>query len=107
MQLSGLQDHLIDFSNKVSIISPIVNAKSLKGPTAKMMQELGHEISVKTIAEFYKKYAKRIFVDTSDNDSASHLSSLGYEVFPTNLIMNNTQSKNKLAQEIIKVLESN
>ena len=107
LQLSGLQDHLIDFSNKVSIISPIVNAKSLKGPTAKMMQELGHEISVKTIAEFYKKYAKRIFVDTSDNDSASHLSSLGYEVYPTNLIMNNTQSKNKLAKEIIKVLESN
>ena len=106
LQLSGIQDYLIKFSNKVSVISPIVNAQSLKGPTAKMMQELGQEISVTTIAEFYKQYAKKIFIDSADKINAEHLKALGYDVYPTNLIMNNTQSKNKLAQEIIKVLES-
>ena len=106
LQLSEMQDYLIKFPNKVSVISPIVNAQSLKGPTAKMMQELGQEISVTTIAEFYKQYAKRIFIDSADKVNAEHLTALGYDVYPTNLIMNNTQSKNKLAQEIIKVLES-
>ena len=106
LQLTGLSQHLIDFSDKVTVISPIVNAKSLKGPTAKMMLELDQEISVVTIAKFYQKYSKRIFIDTSDSKDSARLNELGYEVHSANLIMNNTKSKNSLADEIIQLLES-
>ena len=64
--MKGIFDHidsknyLYDCSHKVTTISPIVNAQSLKGPTAKMMQELGQEVSVQTIAKLYKNYSKRI-----------------------------------------------
>jgi LPPG:FO 2-phospho-L-lactate transferase len=105
LQLSSLKNHLMEFPQKVTTISPIVNSQSLKGPTAKMILELGHEISVITIAEFYKNYSKRIFIDPSDKNYSDELIALGFEVHPTNLIMNNTQSKNKLAKEIINLLE--
>ncbi|MDC0180837.1 2-phospho-L-lactate transferase [Pseudomonadota bacterium] len=106
LQLTALNQHLIDFSDKVTVISPIVNAKSLKGPTAKMMLELDQEISVVTIAKFYQKYSKRIFIDTSDSKDSARLNELGYKVHSANLIMNNTKSKNSLAGEIIQLLES-
>ena len=49
LQLPKLKNYLHDYSHKVTTISPIVNAQSLKGPTAKMMQELGQQVCVKTI----------------------------------------------------------
>ena len=106
LQLSSLQNHLKKFPEKVTVISPIVNSKSLKGPTAKMMLELGHEISVNTIGEFYKNYSQRIFIDNADKENSDFLTGVGYEVHYSNLVMNNTLSKNKLAENIIKVLEA-
>ena len=105
LQLSSLKNHLMEFPQKVTTISPIVNSQSLKGPTAKMMLELGYDISVITIAEFYKNFSKRIFIDPSDKKDSDELIALGFEVHSTDLIMNNTQSKNTLAKEIINYLE--
>ena len=106
LQLTTLNQYLVGFSDKVTVISPIVNSKSLKGPTAKMMLELDHDISVVTIGKFYQQYSKRIFIDPSDVEETTKLNELGYEVHCANLIMNNTLSKNSLAHEIIKLLES-
>jgi LPPG:FO 2-phospho-L-lactate transferase len=106
LQLPKLKNYLHDFSHKVTTISPIVNAQSLKGPTAKMMQELGQEVSVKTIAKFYKNYSKRIFIDSSDVTESDELNELGYEVHIGDLIMNSLDKKNALAKTIIDELES-
>ena len=106
LQLPKLKNYLKDCSHKVTTISPIVNAQSLKGPTAKMMQELGKEVSVKTIAKFYKNYSKRIFIDSSDDSESNELSDLGYEVYIADLIMSSLDKKNALAKRIIDELES-
>ena len=105
LQLTSLKNHLMEFPQKVTTISPIVNSQSLKGPTAKMMLELGYDVSVTTIANFYKNFSKRIFIDPSDKKDSDKLIELGFEVHSTDLIMNNTQSKNTLAKEIINYLE--
>jgi LPPG:FO 2-phospho-L-lactate transferase len=106
LQLPILKNYLHDNSHKVTTISPIVNAQSLKGPTAKMMQELGHEVSVKTIAKFYKNYSQRIFIDSSDASESDELNDLGYEVHIGDLVMNSLDKKNALAKTIIDKLES-
>ena len=49
LQLTSLRNHLMEFPQKVTTISPIVNSQSLKGPTAKMMLELGYDISLSLI----------------------------------------------------------
>ena len=71
-----------------------------------MMQELGKEVSVKTIAKFYKNYSKRIFIDSSDDSESNELSDLGYEVYIADLIMTSLDKKNALAKRIIDELES-
>ena len=47
----------------------------------------------------------RIFIDAADKKNSDFLTALGYEVHCSNLVMNNTLCKNKLADNIIKVLE--
>ena len=106
LQLPKLKNYLHDYSHNVTTISPIVNAQSLKGPTAKMMQELGQEVSVKTIAKFYNNYSQRIFIDSSDESESNELNDLGFEVHIADLIMNNVDKKNALAKRIIDELES-
>ncbi|MDC0441063.1 2-phospho-L-lactate transferase CofD family protein, partial [Gammaproteobacteria bacterium] len=106
LQLPKLKNYLHDYSHNVTTISPIVNAQSLKGPTAKIMQELGQEVSVKTIAKFYNNYSQRIFIDSSDLSESNELNDLGYEVHIADLIMNNVDKKNALAKRIIDELES-
>ena len=71
-----------------------------------MMQELGQEVGVKTIAKFYNNYSKRIFIDSSDLDESNKLTELGYEVHIADLIMNTIDKKNALAEAIIHELES-
>ena len=61
---------------------------------------------IKLINVISKKYSKRIFIDTADSKDSARLNELGYEVHSANLIMNNTKSKNSLADEIIQLLES-
>ena len=105
LQLNTLQQHLTKFPEKVTVISPIVNSNCLKGPTAKMMTELGQEINVRSIATFYKDYAKRIFIDSSDENESMPMAEMGFEVCHSNLVMNNFQSKVDLAQAIVDHLE--
>ena len=64
LQLNKLQQHLINHPEKVTVISPIVNLNSLKGPTAKMMTELGQDVNVQSIAKFYKNYSKNMILLT-------------------------------------------
>ena len=107
LQLLKLKNYLCDYPHKVTTISPIVNAQSLKGPTAKMMQELGKEVSVKTIAKFYKNYSKRIFIDSSDESESNELSDLGYEVYIADLIMSSLDKKMHLPRESLMSLNQN
>jgi len=105
LQLNKLQQHLINHPEKVTVISPIVNLNSLKGPTAKMMTELGQDVNVQSIAKFYKNYSKRIFIDSSDQNELTTITHMGFEVCLADLIMNNFQSKVNLAQTIVDHLE--
>ena len=58
------------------------------------------------LANSIKITLKRIFIDNADKENSDFLTGVGYEVHYSNLVMNNTLSKNKLAENIIKVLEA-
>jgi LPPG:FO 2-phospho-L-lactate transferase len=105
--LSELNKFLRENSDRVSVISPIVKAKSLKGPTSKIMNELGLDVSVKTIASFYQEFAHTLFIDRADSHQRKDIESLGFKVFESDLIMNNLESKIALAKSIINYLEKN
>ena len=105
IQLEPLNTYLKENPERVSVVSPIVNAKSLKGPTSKMMSELGMDTSVLTVANYYSEYSNTIFLDSSDTNEEHALVNNGFQVFFANLIMNNLDSKVNLAQSVIDCLE--
>ena len=53
-------------SAPVVAVSPIVGGTSVKGPTAKMMIELGLDVSATTVAGHYEGVIDAILVDERD-----------------------------------------
>ena len=86
-------------------VSPIINGQSVKGPTTKIMNELGLETNVLTIAQHYKDYIDGIVIDTSDQDYAGQIESMGIQVKLSEIMMNNDDDKKRVAEDVIHFID--
>jgi len=86
-------------------VSPIINGQSVKGPTTKIMGELGLETNVLTIAQHYKDYIDGIVIDTSDQDYAGQIESMGIQVKLSEIMMNNDDDKKRVAEDVIHFID--
>ena len=86
-------------------VSPIINGQSVKGPTTKIMNELGLETNVLTIAQHYKNYIDGIVIDTSDQDYAGQIESMGIQVKLSEIMMNNDDDKKRVAEDVIHFID--
>lgn len=66
LAVPGLRKALADARAPVVAVSPIVGGKAVKGPTAKMMQELGLAISAATVAAHYAGVINAMLIDERD-----------------------------------------
>jgi len=89
----------------VIAVSPIVGGKALKGPTAKIMQELGLESSVHSIAEHYRDIIDGLVIDTADAASLNDIEALGIRCAVTNTVMTGIDSKRQLAEAVMGFAE--
>jgi LPPG:FO 2-phospho-L-lactate transferase len=66
-------------------VSPIIAGQALKGPAARMMGSLGHEVSALGVARLYAGLVDRFVIDVADAPLASAIAELGMEpvVLPT------------------------
>ena len=69
----------------VIAISPIVGGRALKGPTAKIMGELGVAVSAVEVARHYRPWLDAFIIDQVDAPSADQVS--GLAVFNCNTVM--------------------
>jgi LPPG:FO 2-phospho-L-lactate transferase len=106
LSLPTLKEKIRNTGKPVIVVSPIVQGKSIKGPTAKLMQELKLECSVKTIAEMYKDIATGIIIDRKDEAATDEISAIGLKVISENIVMNNLQDKIDLARTVIRFAHS-
>ena len=86
-------------------VSPIINGQSVKGPTTKIMNELGLEANVLTIAQHYKDYIDGIVIDTSDQDYVGQIESMGIQVKLSEIMMNNDDDKKRVAEDVIHFID--
>jgi len=86
-------------------VSPIINGQSVKGPTTKIMNELGLEANVLTIAQHYKDYIDGIVIDTSDQDYVEQIESMGIQVKLSEIMMNNDDDKKRVAEDVIHFID--
>lgn len=82
-------------------VSPIVGGLALKGPAAKMFQELGMEPSAFQVAKLYKNVVDRFVIDRVDEPQAPAIKNLKMRVWVTGTVMEDLSDRERLAAEII------
>lgn len=82
----------------VIAISPIVGGRALKGPTAKIMGELGVTVSAGAIAGHYGDLLDGFILDDADRAEADVLIAGGLAVGATRTVMNTLQDRIHLAE---------
>jgi LPPG:FO 2-phospho-L-lactate transferase len=85
-------------------VSPIVGQKSVKGPTSKLMEEMGIEVSSLSIAKHYRGLINGIIIDKRDEKQTEEIRKMGIEVKLTEIIVNTEEDKMRLAEESIEFI---
>lgn len=90
----------------VIAVSPIVGGQAIKGPTAKIMQEMGHPVSALQVAQEYGPLLDGFVIDTTDADAVAALSAQGIRPFITDIVMRNDEDRVRLAAEVLQFSDS-
>ncbi len=97
LKLKGVRRSL---ENKFVIaVSPIIQGKTIKGPAAKMYQDLGVEPSALSVFDHYSDILDTFVIDDLDANLAEKITT---PVLVTNTIMKNRQDRIDLARKIIE-----
>jgi len=105
LAVPGIREALRSRRERVIAVSPIVGGKSLKGPSDRMLRELGHEASARTVAQLYQDVAGRYVLDREDARARGQIEALGFRAFVTDTVMRDDRDKIRLARELVPLLE--
>ena len=100
LALAEIKPALRDCTAPIVAVSPVVGGTSLKGPTAKMMQELGKAVSAETIARHYGELIDGFVLDQVDAALEQAVRDNGMSTLVTPSIMNTLDDKIRLAKEV-------
>jgi LPPG:FO 2-phospho-L-lactate transferase len=89
-------------SAPVIAVSPIVGGRAIKGPTAKMMLELGLDQSAVSVARHYQGLIDGFVLDSVDEDARAEIKAMGMAVKITNTLMNSLEDRVSLATDVLE-----
>ncbi len=101
LSCGGLQKTLSRTRAPCVVVSPIVQGQALKGPTAKLMRELGLDCDVPAIAGLYADIADGIVIDARDAGHVAAIEARGLRVMTTDIIMQSLRDRIRLAREVV------
>lgn len=99
LALPGIRDALEARRVPMVAVSPIVGGKAIKGPAAKIMEELNLAVSCIGVTSFYGSLLDGIVIDQIDAELASEIQ--GPAVLATDSIMRTPADRTRLARETI------
>src|SRR5713101_5006218 len=88
---------------KVFAVCPIVGGKSLKGPSDKMLAQLGHRPTALGVAKLYADFTGTFVIDPADKAQATAISALGMKVAILPTVMKEIGRKRKLARALLQL----
>ena len=101
LAVPGIRDALCARKANVVAVCPIVGGKSLKGPSDKMLAQLGHEPSALGVAKLYADFTGTFAIDQADKAQAAGIGKLGMKVAIIPTIMTTRTQKRKLARSLL------
>jgi len=102
LAVPGLRGAIEDAAAPVIAVSPIVGGKAIKGPTAKMMLELGVTQSAASVARHYDGLIDGFVLDSEDAASGDEIRALGLDVLTTNTVMQSIEDRVSLAANVLE-----
>ena len=96
-----IRDQLRAHKGKVFAVCPLVGGKSLKGPSDKMLAQLGHNSTALSVAKLYADFTGTFVIDPADKSQSCAISGLGMQVAVIPTVMNTGARKRKLARALL------
>jgi LPPG:FO 2-phospho-L-lactate transferase len=90
---------------RVTVISPVVGGRSLKGPTIDMLRQVGEEPTALGVARRYAGIAATIVIDRVDADLREPIHALGMRVLVDDTVMTDADGERRLASALVHRLE--
>ena len=101
----GVREALRRRREHVVAVSPIVGGQSLKGPSDKMMRQLGYEVSALGVARMYSDFAGTLVIDAEDAAEQRQIEALGMRVEVRSTAMRTSADKVRLARAVVEMLQ--
>jgi LPPG:FO 2-phospho-L-lactate transferase len=98
LALPALRQAIRAASAPVIAVSPIVGGAAIKGPTAKIMRELGLPVTAAAVARHYRELLDGFILDSSDGEDAADVQALGIRLTRTSIVMRNLDDRIALAR---------
>src|SRR5262249_40837207 len=103
LAVSGMRQALSACAAPIVAVSPIISGRAVKGPTAKMMAELGMTLSAAAVARRYGDLLDGYVVDVGDALEAAHVASK-VTLAPT--LMTNLAEREQLARVVLAAADA-
>jgi len=106
LDLKGMKAQLSETNAPIIAVSPIIGGKAVKGPAARMMQELGVEPSAKSVARIYHGVVDGLVIDEEDKHLADEISALGMAVHVAPTLMRSREDRKALAETCLRFADN-
>lgn len=106
LAVPGIRDALRKRRKNVVAICPIVGGKSLKGPSDRMLAQLGFDVSASGVARMYQDFCATFVIDPVDAGETQTIESLDMKVVIRNTVMSTMEDKQQLARDVLELFES-
>jgi LPPG:FO 2-phospho-L-lactate transferase len=102
LAVAGVRDAI---AGRAVAVSPIIAGRAVKGPAAKMMQELGIAPSALEIARYYRGIVRALVIDRADAGLAASIEAVGVRPVLEDTLMACDADRERLARACLAVLE--
>jgi LPPG:FO 2-phospho-L-lactate transferase len=98
LSIAGIRTALSAATAPVVAVSPLIGGQAVKGPTAKIMAELGIAATAQAIAAHYQDLLDGLVIDASD---AAEAPRLGIPTEITRTLMRDMDDRERLARDVL------
>ena len=105
LAVPGVKEAVRQFQGPRVAVSPIVGGQALRGPAAKLLAELGEEVSPVGIARRMVGLCDVLVIDRADERLAASVSETGVKAVVRDTIMHTPEDKVGLARETCAIIQ--
>jgi LPPG:FO 2-phospho-L-lactate transferase len=102
LEVPGVRDALRKRRHDVVAVCPIVGGKSLKGPSDRMLAQLGFDVSASGVARMYQDICGTFLIDSVDAGERPAIEALDMKAVVCSTVMQTLEDKERLAGEVLR-----